>query len=67
MWASVAALLTDVRAASDVEVAAVGIGSAGPIDVPAGTVSPINITEWHRFPIVSARGRRDGSAGAARR
>ena len=30
----------------------VGIASAGPINVPNGTVSPINITAWQRFPIV---------------
>ena len=29
-----------------------GIASAGPIDLPSGTVSPINITAWQRFPIV---------------
>lgn len=31
----------------------VGIGSAGPIDEPAGTVSPVNIGAWRGFPIVS--------------
>lgn len=30
----------------------VGIGSAGPIDVPAGTVSPVNIGAWRMFPLV---------------
>jgi len=30
----------------------VGIGSAGPINGPAGTVSPVNITGWREFPIV---------------
>lgn len=29
----------------------VGIGSAGPIDGPAGTVSPVNIAAWRDFPI----------------
>ncbi|GAA5183697.1 ROK family protein [Rugosimonospora acidiphila] len=31
---------------------AVGIGSAGPIDPSAGTVSPVNIPAWRGFPIV---------------
>ncbi|PRC48374.1 sugar kinase, partial [Mycobacterium sp. ITM-2017-0098] len=31
---------------------AVGVASAGPVDIPAGTVSPINVAEWRRFPIV---------------
>ncbi len=30
----------------------VGISSAGPIDGPAGTVSPVNIHAWRRFPLV---------------
>ncbi|TDE28968.1 ROK family protein [Actinomadura sp. 6K520] len=31
----------------------VGIGSAGPIDAAAGTVSPINIPRWREFPLVA--------------
>ncbi|KMO84258.1 sugar kinase [Mycolicibacterium chubuense] len=53
VWAAVAALLADVRAASGTDVTAVGVGSAGPIDVPAGTVSPINIPQWRGFPLVA--------------
>jgi glucokinase len=52
VWDTAATLLTETQAAADGAVTAVGIASAGPIDVPAGTVSPINITEWMHFPIV---------------
>lgn len=52
VWETVASLLADTTAAAPEPVAAVGIASAGPIDVPGGTVSPINITDWSRFPIV---------------
>lgn len=31
----------------------VGIGSAGPIDTAAGTVSPINIPRWRDFPLIA--------------
>ncbi|MDX3644467.1 ROK family protein [Streptomyces sp. MB09-02B] len=31
---------------------AVGIGSAGPVDASAGTVSPVNIHGWRGFPLV---------------
>ncbi|MEE6265922.1 ROK family protein [Streptomyces diastatochromogenes] len=34
-------------------VAAVGIGSAGPVDAEAGTVSPVNIPGWRDFPLVA--------------
>ncbi|MEO3861855.1 ROK family protein [Acrocarpospora sp. B8E8] len=30
----------------------VGIGSAGPLDVLGGTVSPVNIPSWREFPLV---------------
>lgn len=31
----------------------VGIGSAGPLDVHAGTVSPVNIPAWRGFPLTA--------------
>ncbi|MER8182298.1 ROK family protein [Kitasatospora sp. NPDC094015] len=38
------------------EVTAVGIGSAGPVDASAGTVSPVNIPAWRGFPLVEQVG-----------
>ncbi|MER5987350.1 ROK family protein [Streptomyces sp. NPDC001787] len=32
--------------------ASVGIGSAGPVDASAGTVSPVNVPCWRDFPLV---------------
>ncbi|PRC51548.1 sugar kinase, partial [Mycobacterium sp. ITM-2017-0098] len=52
VWETAASLLAEVRAASDGGHRAVGVASAGPVDIPAGTVSPINVAEWRRFPIV---------------
>lgn len=34
------------------QVAAVGIGSAGPVDISRGSVSPVNIPAWRDFPLV---------------
>ncbi|RKN04411.1 ROK family protein [Streptomyces radicis] len=53
----VMAALTEVlggltRHASWSRVAAVGIGSAGPVDARTGTVSPVNIPGWRDFPLV---------------
>ncbi|MGW5735917.1 MULTISPECIES: ROK family protein [Streptomyces] len=31
---------------------AVGIGSAGPVDASAGTVSPVNVPGWRGYPLV---------------
>ncbi|MER6332138.1 ROK family protein [Streptomyces sp. NPDC001034] len=33
-------------------VGSVGIGSAGPVDASAGTVSPVNVPGWRDFPLV---------------
>jgi glucokinase len=52
VWAAVASLIAQTLTVADGPVTATGIATAGPIDVPAGTVSPINIAEWQHFPIV---------------
>jgi glucokinase len=52
VWTVVDTLVTEALADTGGRVRGVGIASAGPIDLPAGTVSPINITEWQGFPIV---------------
>src|SRR5690348_15069828 len=52
VWAVVDTLVTEAVAEARGRVRGVGISSAGPIDLPTGTVSPINIVEWQRFPIV---------------
>ncbi|EDY64703.2 transcriptional regulator, partial [Streptomyces pristinaespiralis ATCC 25486] len=35
-----------------VRATALGIGSAGPVDASAGTVSPVNVPGWRAFPLV---------------
>lgn len=52
VWAAAAGLIDAAVARAGAPVRAVGLGSAGPIDLPAGTVSPINLPAWRRFPIV---------------
>ncbi|MFH8475416.1 ROK family protein [Streptomyces sp. NPDC018000] len=41
-------------------VTAVGIGSAGPVDASAGTVSPVNVPGWRDFPLVERVGKAVG-------
>ena len=55
-WAVVEQLVAEALAGSGGRVRGVGIASAGPIDLHAGTVSPINIEAWQRFPIVERVG-----------
>src|SRR5829696_4398575 len=52
IWAVVDSLVTGALGTAGGRVRGVGIASAGPIDLPSGTVSPINITQWQSFPIV---------------
>jgi glucokinase len=52
VWTVVDTLVTEALAEAGGHVHGVGVSSAGPIDLPAGTVSPINITAWQCFPIV---------------
>lgn len=51
VWAAVAATIADAMRVADGRVTAVGIASAGPIDLPGGSVSPVNIRSWRRFPL----------------
>jgi glucokinase len=50
VWAVAERLIAETIA--DTAVRGVGIASAGPIHLPTGTVSPINIGGWRDFPIV---------------
>lgn len=51
---AVAEVVGELAAAPDwARVAAVGIGSAGPVDAATGTVSPVNIPGWRDFPLVA--------------
>lgn len=42
----------EVIAATSGELIGVGIGSAGPLNLSAGTISPVNIPSWRGFQIV---------------
>ncbi len=52
VWAAVESLVAEMLSKAGGRVAAVGVASAGPVDISGGTVSPINITSWQGFPIV---------------
>ena len=51
VWDLVAAMIADAATVAGGAIRAAGVGSAGPVDVGAGTVSPINIVSWQRFPL----------------
>lgn len=54
VWAVVAGLVAEMSTAEavrEIPLSGVGIACAGPLDVAAGTVSPINIGSWRDFPL----------------
>ena len=51
VWSLVDAMIADATKAAKGAIRAVGIGSAGPIDANAGTVSPVNTASWRGFPL----------------
>ncbi|MGW2015008.1 ROK family protein [Streptomyces sp. NPDC001927] len=58
---AVEAVLADLEASPLwPSVRAVGIGSAGPVDASAGTVSPVNVPGWRGFPLVERVGKATG-------
>ena len=51
VWSVVARMIADAAGVAGGAIRAVGIGSAGPVDATAGTVSPINVSSWQAFPL----------------
>jgi glucokinase len=51
IWGLIAGMIADAAKAAGGAIRAAGVCSAGPVDVAAGTVSPINIVSWQRFPL----------------
>jgi glucokinase len=51
VWAVVQQLIAEAMRAAAGVVGAVGIAASGPIDLAAGTVSPVNLPCWRGFPL----------------
>ena len=54
LWRTLTALISQVLERADVtaaELAGCGSGCGGPMEWPAGLVSPLNIPAWRRFPL----------------
>ncbi len=51
VWAVVQQLIAEAMRAAGGVVGAVGIAASGPIDLAAGTVSPVNMPCWRGFPL----------------
>ncbi|NDE71890.1 MAG: ROK family protein, partial [Actinobacteria bacterium] len=54
LWKKVAESAQNLISSKPFILTGVGIGSAGPIDLTKGTISPVNIPLWREFPIVQS-------------
>jgi len=53
LWSEIAEVTQQLLAKAGGTFIGVGIGSAGPLHLDIGAISPVNIPVWRRFPIVS--------------
>ena len=53
LWASIAETVKQVTAGLNGNLLGVGIGSAGPLHLDTGAISPVNIPIWRKYPIVN--------------
>jgi len=51
VWGVIDRMIADAAKVGHGVIRAVGVGSAGPVDLDAGTVSPVNIGSWQGFPL----------------
>lgn len=54
LWGRLEDVSRQVISKTTGKLAGIGIGSAGPINVSNGTVSPVNISVWREFPLVNS-------------
>ena len=53
IWQSIEQAAQNLLQESKIEINGIGIASAGPIFLQDGTISPVNISAWRRFPILN--------------
>ena len=51
VWSAAETTIAEALSAAGGTVSGVGISSAGPIHLPDGTISPVNIPAWRGFPV----------------
>lgn len=52
LWSEICESASEMISGLDGDLLGVGIGSAGPLHLESGSISPVNIPIWRRFPIV---------------
>lgn len=52
LWDGLSQALLNIRDSQSEKITKIGIGSAGPINVQYGEISPVNIAQWRNFPLI---------------
>jgi len=52
LWDGLSHALLNIRDSQNEKITKIGIGSAGPINVQRGEISPVNIAQWRNFPLI---------------
>lgn len=52
LWDGLSQVLLNIRDSQSEKITKIGIGSAGPINVKYGEISPVNIAQWRNFPLI---------------
>ncbi len=52
LWDGLSKILHDIANSHAAKITKIGIGSAGPINVQRGEISPVNIAQWRNFPLI---------------
>jgi glucokinase len=53
LWSNIAEVIAGFIKSEPGSLLGIGVASAGPLDIPRGTLSPVNIPIWRNFPIIS--------------
>jgi glucokinase len=54
LWNAIKEVALQITKDTGEEILGVGIGSAGPLHLTTGSISPVNIKQWRSFPIVDS-------------
>lgn len=52
IWRNIESCIQSILDTQEGECMGIGIGTAGPLNAPAGSISPVNIDEWENFKII---------------
>lgn len=52
LWSNIEEVISSFLHSESGSLLGIGVASAGPLDIPHGTLSPVNIPVWRDFPII---------------